>query len=377
MIQKKLPIIICILFCLNQNIIIQGQEIKSTNDFGLLDKSATAETCALYYNLKNISQKHMLYGHQDDMAYGVGWWNIDDQSDIKSVCGSYPAVFGWEIGNLGNERSLDSVLFSDIRKWIIKVYEMGAVNTISWHLNNPVTGNNSWDQTPAVKNILPGGNKHEFFKEQLKTFAKFNSALVDKNGVAIPVVFRPFHEHNGTWFWWGKKGCTIDEYKSLWKFTIEYLRDSLNIHNLIYTYSPDGQFTDYMERYPGDEFVDILGVDFYFRNKINDKQINEFVNTLTVLTKAAKSKNKVAVLSETGYELLKDSLWHTKAILNPIKKNRSKIEIAYMLTWRNARTNHFFAPYPTHPSVKDFITFYSDSYTYFAKDLKDIKLYKK
>jgi len=375
MMQKVILAFLGLIFITDYTYQIQAQEIKKITDFGLIDNNATNETKALYYNLKEISKKQIMYGHQDDMAYGVGWWNIEGRSDVKEVCESYPAVFGWELGNLGQERSLDSVLFTDIQKWIIKAYNMGAVNTISWHMENPVTGKNGWDQTPAVKNILPGGDKHKYYKEQLKTFAQFNSALVNANGVQIPIAFRPFHEHNGSWFWWGKKECTVDEYKALWKFTVQYLRDSLNIHNLIYIYSPDGQFNDYLERYPGNEFVDILGVDYYFSGKLNEKSIHQFINTLTELTTSAKSRNKIAVLSETGYESIKDSLWHTKAILNPIKKNKSKIQLAYMLTWRNANVKHHFAPYPAHASASDFKKFYKDPYTLFANDLKKFSLY--
>ncbi len=344
-------------------------------DFGLIDKNATNETKALYSNLKKISKTSILYGHQDDMAYGVGWWNIEGRSDVKEVCGSYPAVFGWELGNLGEERSLDSVLFTDIQKCIVKAHKLGAVNTISWHMDNPINLKDSWNCTNAVYSIIPGGEKHNYFKNLLKTFANFNDKLVDENGTAIPIVFRPFHEHNGSWFWWGKKNCTKVEYKALWQFTVDYLRDSLNTHNLIYTYSPDGQFNDYMERYPGNDYVDLMGVDYYFRGKIDKKHIDHFTNTLIEVTKLAKSNNKCAILSETGYESIPDSLWFTKAILNPIKNNSNKIEMAYMLCWRNANTKHHYAPYPGHPSAKDFMVFYSDSLTLFADDIKD--LYKK
>lgn len=336
----------------------------------LVDKNASAETITIYNKLKEISTKGFLYGHQDDLAYGINWWNEEGRSDVKEVCGSYPAVFGWELGNLGNERSLDSVKFTNIQKWIIKAYEMGGINTISWHMINPVTMGNSWDKTKAVSNILQGGDKHHFFKEQLKKFADFNKVLVDKNGKAVPVIFRPWHEHNGSWFWWGKEHCSIEEYTALWKFTVSYLRDSLNIHNLIYAYSPDGQFDDYTERYPGDDYVDLLGFDYYFRANL-DQSIRTFTKKLIMLTDLAKAKNKVAILSETGYEGIPDPEWHTKAILTPIKNNQNRIKIAYVLTWRNANKKHHYAPYPGHASEKDFKTFYNDTSTIFLNDIKE------
>lgn len=335
----------------------------------LVDEIATGKTINLYNKLKEFSSKGFLYGHQDDLAYGIDWWNEEGRSDVKDVCGSYPAVFGWEIGDLGKERSLDSVKFTNIQKWIQKVDEIGGINTISWHMINPVTKSNSWDVTEAVYTILPGGSNHEFFKEHLQKFKEFNNLLIDKEGNAIPIVFRPFHEHNGSWFWWGKEHCTKKEYVQLWKFTVEYLKDSLNIHNLLYVYSPDGQFDDYTERYPGNEYVDILGFDYYFRDDVN-KSIDIFTKKLIELTQIAQKNDKIAIVSETGYEAIKDPAWHTKAILEPIKNNKDKINIAYLLTWRNANKGHHYAPFIGHPSADDFRDFYKDPLSLFLEDIR-------
>ena len=105
------------------------------------DPKATAETVKLYQNLQKIRQKGIMFGHQDDLAYGEGWIYEEGRSDVKDVCGDYPAVFGWELGHLelGDAYSLDSVHFNKIQVWIKLVYERGGVNTISWHLRNPLT----------------------------------------------------------------------------------------------------------------------------------------------------------------------------------------------------------------------------------------------
>lgn len=80
------------------------------------------------------------------------------------------------------------------------------------------------------------------------------------------MIFRPYHEFDGDWFWWGRSHCTIDEFKTLWRFTVAYLRDSLEVHNFIYAFSPDNKFnteSEFLERYPGDEWVDMVGMDNY------------------------------------------------------------------------------------------------------------------
>ena len=63
-----------------------------------IDRLATKETVNLYRNLKKLLDKGILFGHQDDLAYGVGWQYEEGRSDIKDVTGDYPAVYGWELG---------------------------------------------------------------------------------------------------------------------------------------------------------------------------------------------------------------------------------------------------------------------------------------
>ncbi len=179
------------------------------------DKNATKETLNLYKNLVELQKEKMMYGHQDDLAYGLDWWNIKGKSDTKDVCGDYPAVYGWEIGHLelGDERSLDSVKFENIKNWIIEVYERGGINTISWHLRNPYTGGSSWDVSSkkVVASILPGGEKHKLYVSWLDILANYFNELKTKDGVYVPVIFRPFHEHTGSWFWWGKNLCAPED----------------------------------------------------------------------------------------------------------------------------------------------------------------------
>ncbi len=78
----------------------------------------------------------------------------------------------------------------------------GGIKTLSLHLDNPVSGRNAWDNRPTVEHVLPGGLAHKVFLETLDDVAKFLGALKRKNGKLIPVILRPFHEHNQTWPWW-------------------------------------------------------------------------------------------------------------------------------------------------------------------------------
>jgi mannan endo-1,4-beta-mannosidase len=93
-----------------------------------LDSKATAETRNLYTNLQRVAQQGIMFGHQDNLAYGSKWKYEPGCSDVRDVTGEYPAVFGWELGHLELDKAanLDSVPFDRIRSYIEQVYKMGA-----------------------------------------------------------------------------------------------------------------------------------------------------------------------------------------------------------------------------------------------------------
>ena len=207
----------------------------------MVDAGATAITRTLYENLFVLAERGTMFGHQIPTLYGLDnnrkWWAGDDTdlSDTKYLTGSHPAVCGWELSNieLDMETNIDGELFTEVRKHIIAAFGRGAVNTISWHCANPVSGGNSWDGTRAVYSIIPGGENHEKFKGWLDKVADFMLSLKSPEGEPIPLIFRPWHEHTGSGFWWGKGNATAQEFIALWQFTISYLRDEKGLHNLI------------------------------------------------------------------------------------------------------------------------------------------------
>ncbi len=347
----------------------------------LVDAEAHRRVRALYANLKEISGQSILFGHQDALAYGIGWKEANGRSDVKDVCGAHPAVFGWDAGKLGQSAfNIDTVFFGKMQQWIIDAYKMGAVNTISWHMDNPVNGGSSWDTTPAVAAILPGGPKHEAYLAQLDHFAAFAHSL--RAGFPlrkpVPLIFRPFHEHTGSWFWWGKGNCSAEEYKQLWRFTVEYLRDAKGLKNLLYAYSTDvvDSPEQYLEFYPGDEYVDILGIDNYRDVGLNGKP-DSLTRRLDIVARLAAEKGKVAALTETGYERIPDPLWWTEALLKPIKAGNDASKIAYLLVWRNAHIGHHYAPYPGHPSTANFLAFRADPAVKFQDNMPDVYRFPK
>ena len=338
------------------------------------DSKATEETVKLLQKISAFIPKGIMIGHQDDLAYGHSW-NVKGVSDVKQSSGDFPAVFGWELGDLelGKTYSLDSVKFSDIVKGVQWVNGNGGINTISWHCNNPLTGKNAWDVSSklVVKSVLPGGEKNELFVKMLNRLADFFLSLNDKKGVPIPVIFRPFHEHTGSWFWWGQNLCSTEEYVALWKYTTDQLKQR-GVHNLLYTYSSSGGFnssTDYLERFPGDDIVDLLGFDTY-QGGISNKEdfMNSVKKGLEIIVPVAAAHKKIPILSETGCESLPDPKWWTGTLWPSIKD----FPIAYVLFWRNAhdKPNHYYVPFAGQASEADFKTFKEMDKTLFLQDLQ-------
>ncbi|MDR2148468.1 MAG: glycoside hydrolase family 26 protein, partial [Tannerella sp.] len=331
-----------------------------------VDTAATAETVALYNRLFRLLDSGIMVGHQDDLAYGHSWYKEAGRSDVKDVTGDYPAVAGWELGHLeiGAEYNLDSVYFADMKQYIREHYDRGGVTTISWHGDNIVTGLTAWDckQDSVVRTVLPGGSNHEKYLIWLDRLAAFFDGLKDAEGKAIPVIFRMYHEHSGNWFWWGSEQCMPEEYKQLWRMTVEYLRDTKNVHHLLYAYSPSEtrDETHFLERYPGNEYVDIVGFDCYAGGKDSAAiaRYGEALDrNLQIVTSYAQKSGKIPTIGETGMESVPYTTYFTQAVYPVI----GKYKISWVLFWRNSYQSsmpqHFYVPFAGHPSAPDFKQF--------------------
>src|SRR5262249_47550117 len=149
-------------------------------------------------------------------------------------------------------------------------------------------------------------------------------------------------------------------------------RDSLDVHNFIYAFSPDCLSTSesqYLERYPGDQWVDMLGLDDYADFGRDGKyDLDAGILKLKIISDYAKKAHKVAAFTETGLESISNTTWWTEVLMKTLKK--ANVQLAYVLVWRNdpVSPTHFYAPFPGQVSADDFIKFYNDSYTLFEND---------
>ncbi len=337
----------------------------------------------LFERLDSLRHKGYMFGHQDDPMYGLTWEYDKDSSDVKNVCGDYPAVMGFELGGIemADAKSLDSVPFTRITEEVINHYQRGGIITLSWHPRNPLTtiegGGNAgqkfpegtaWDVTDStvVKNILPGGTKYELFQTWMQRLSDFLATLKTADGKKIPILFRPWHENTGSWFWWGEKLCTAQEYKALWNM----LQDKLNadgFDNLLWAYSP-GMAADltaekYLERYPGDDRIGMVGIDGYQWGSKEDF-VAQLDQNLTMLTQFAADHGKIPALTECGLKNLTDPTWWTSTLTPVLDKHA----ISYFLVWRNYK-KEWFGPAPSKPDAPYFKEMYAKENTLFLQDI--------
>ncbi|WP_405173498.1 glycosyl hydrolase [Paenibacillus sp. FSL H8-0260] len=365
----------------------------------LADVDASSETRSLFAYLQDIRGSEILFGHQHATTEGLSITEKDGtQSEVENAVGDLPGLFGWDTLSLeGFEKPGDlGATQLENRDKLIGVmksaYEKGGVLTLSSHMPNFVTGKDFYDTKGNVlTHILPGGDKHAEFNAFLDMIADFANNLKDDDGKAIPVIFRPFHEQNGGWFWWGAPYRTKEQYAEIYRYTVEYLRDKKDVHNFLYAFSPGSPFngTDatFLETYPGDDYVDILGFDNYY-DGTTEGWFDSVVKDAKLISKLADDKGKIAAFTEFGYSGVKptgtkDLKFFTKLIA-ALQSDPDAKRMAYMQTWANFNTDSIFVPYRNAPNglgdhelLPDFVDYYNDPYTSFSHEVAIADAYSK
>ena len=329
----------------------------------------------LINRLTELSKKGIMYGHQDDPFYGTTWQWEKGRSDTYELVGDYPAVMGFDLGGLeeGHDKNLDSVPFCWIREEAIKQYENGGIVTFSWHPRNPQTGGNAWDVSdPAtVRSILPRGENHELFVSWMQSLVDFFLSLQTQSTIhnpqsTIPFILRPWHEYNGSWFWWGRNNCSNEEWLALWNMFQDYINERVP-NSIVWCCSPnlDGHFTtEYLEsRFPEAGRVDILGYDTYQWGTEKDF-VEQSTADIAFLYAYAQEHDMLFTISECGIQNSPVADWWTRVFL-PLTEGK---EVCYFLPWRNWNKEHFGAAKGLK-TEKDFIKLYNNPRTLFLKDL--------
>ena len=214
--------------------------------------------------------------------------------------------------------------------------------------------------------------------------AAFFGSLVSSTGEPIPLIFRPWHEHTGSGFWWGKGNASREEFVALWRFTVEYLRDVKGLHQLIWAYSPDmvhiSSRDTYMEYWPGDSYVDILGLDAY--DRAGGDYGHKCLQLCRLGNVIAGERAKIFALTETGlqnndpeHSKYYNKNWWTRMLYKVINGER----VSFALVWRNdnlpTKGGEYFNAFKGCYSEADFLKFSSYGNVLLEKDLPDMYHY--
>jgi mannan endo-1,4-beta-mannosidase len=239
-----------------------------------------------------LSGQHC-YSHETDRYF----------EKVHEMTGKYPAVWGTDFYWSGKEDPGAKIVEEAVKK-----YKEGTIVTLMWHVGRPQDeAPYSWKESVQNKVsekewldiITPGTDLHNRWIRQVDQLAVHLKALQSKH---IPVLWRPYHEMNGVWFWWGnRKGK--DGYAKLWQQLYERLTVHHGINNLIWVWNanaprdiPEDEAYDYKDFYPGHAYVDILATDVYHF----DYEQDEYEQLLTLANGKPIALGEVGQLPKTN-----------------------------------------------------------------------------
>ncbi|MGN0482069.1 MAG: glycosyl hydrolase [Lachnospiraceae bacterium] len=383
----------------------QADLTKMPTEVALADENASENTAALFSYLKGLSDNHqVLFGHQNDTHKSVR--SEAKNGDVCDITGSISGLVGIDTLSLSGKEMGEASSDIAVEKAIEigkKAAAEGAIITLSGHIPNMSTDkitqkadgsyefvNCDFNETKDLSNncsqeVLPGGKYNDRFNAYLDIIVKYAKGLGD-----IPVLFRPLHECDGGWFWWGSATTDPETYKALYRYVVDYLQAN-GVNNFLYVYSPGGPVLDtekYLLRYPGDDYIDIMAFDYYddynsYPAEYSDEFFGNLEKTCTNLKTLADSRGKIAAISETGSRVMKKDGSDNEGILvkdNPFKGHNwykqvgdiaAKTGMPYWMAWANFGDTNFYVPYKYNDTlgqeqINDFIDYYNDDASIFA-----------
>lgn len=283
---------------------------------------ATPEALGLYrFLVKNFGKTTFAGQFQsEDKPYTQSNGELDF---LKKNTGKYPAVYGNDLIDYSPSRiafGSNSKATDDVINF---AQNIGGMVTLTWHWNAPTdllnTSENPWwsgfytrATTFDLATVInePESERYELLIRDIDAIAIQLKRLQEEK---IPVLWRPLHEAEGTWFWWGAKGP--EACKKLWILLYDRLTNYHQLNNLIWVWTTTDS-PHALEWYPGDEYVDILGVDVYLENGDYSVSSTMFDNLRNIF-----EGKKVLTMSENG------------TLPDPDKLNSEQAPWSYFCTW--------------------------------------------
>ncbi len=234
----------------------------------------------------------------------TGQHNFANEQELNTnfaaiFSGKTPAIYGTDLGFSAAGDKDSAYSRHQMVQDLIRKFRSGHVIALCWHevpptMDEPVTFRGQIQSHLTDQQfddlLTPGTAIHKHWLAQLDGVAEYLKELQDAH---VPILWRPFHEINGDWFWWnGRRGDATHGSKQLFRLIFDRLVNFHHLTNLLWVWNPDQpsradrEFVDY---FPGQEFVDVFGFDCYGEFK------QQFYDDLNAL-----SGGKVMAISETS-----------------------------------------------------------------------------
>nr|WP_312019217.1 glycosyl hydrolase [Bacillus cereus] len=317
-------------------------------DKNLVNPNATKETRALINYLADHYGKNVLAGQQD--ISGVKW--------LEKNVGRKPAVVGFDF--YSNSPAIAGEVDKEHTQQVEEAIEwekQGGIVTFCWHWVAPknliYTEGKDWKKgfyTDITKFDVKYAMDHpesEDYKLLLRDIDAIALQMKKLQKAGVPVLFRPLHEAEGTWFWWGAKGP--ESAKKLYILMFDRLTNYHKINNLIWVWNSVSK-----EWYPGDKYVDIVSYDSYLSPGDYYPQSTQYDNLVSLV-----QDKKMVALSENG------------PIPNPEFLMKKQIRLSWFLTWKGKFLND-----GSHNDIDHLKKVYNSPYVITLDELPDLKSYK-
>jgi hypothetical protein len=216
----------------------------------LSNSSASPAAQKLYTYLWSQYGRKTLTGQQEQ---GSAQPNPNGELDyLQRVTGKLPAILGLDYIDPRDNDAVNDRATAWARS--------GGIVTLCWHWGAPDIGTgyeNSKKDFDVAAALKPGTPQNVAMMRDMTEVARLLKVLQDRG---VPVLWRPFHEFSGDWFWWGKHGP--DAFKALWALMYDQFTRVHGLNNLIWVLGWAGQNVD-PAWYPGRGTVDVAGADIY------------------------------------------------------------------------------------------------------------------
>lgn len=267
--------------------------VEKPKSFAPVNPNATTEAVALLNSLyESVDKGQIISGLHHNQLQMPNY--MYDLNRIEEASGKIPMIWGGDVA-----WDADKVV-----ELATQEYKRGRIITLMWHAGRPMDEGvvNFRQQTQGDFNdkqwkelITPGSEMHTKWIHQVDSISAYLKVLKDRN---IPVLWRPFHEMNGEWFWWGwRLGLDDGGFPVLWKMLYDRMVNYHQLDNLLWVWNANAprmirrdSALDYELFYPGNEYVDVLACDVYNRDW-KDSHHDELI---------ALGKGKLIALGELG-----------------------------------------------------------------------------